>query len=65
MSQPFPADPFFTGNYAPLSFEADAPDVPVRGELPKEISPARFTATAPIRNSRRATMIITGSSVTA
>ena len=37
MSQPFPADPFFTGNYAPISFEADAPDLPLRGELPKDL----------------------------
>jgi carotenoid cleavage dioxygenase-like enzyme len=38
MSQPLPADPFFCGNYAPLSFEADAPDLPVRGELPKDLA---------------------------
>jgi carotenoid cleavage dioxygenase-like enzyme len=38
MSQPFPTDPFFCGNYAPLSFEADAPDLPVRGELPKDLA---------------------------
>jgi carotenoid cleavage dioxygenase-like enzyme len=34
MSEPFPASPWFTGNYAPISFEADAPDLVVRGELP-------------------------------
>ena len=38
MSQPFPADPFFVGNYAPLSFEADAPDLPLRGALPKNLA---------------------------
>jgi carotenoid cleavage dioxygenase-like enzyme len=38
MSQPFPADPFFCGNYAPISFEADAPDLPVHGELPKDLA---------------------------
>jgi carotenoid cleavage dioxygenase-like enzyme len=38
MSQPFPLNPFFSGNYAPISFEADAPDLPLRGELPKELA---------------------------
>ena len=38
MSQPFPLDPFFSGNYAPISFEADAFDLPLRGELPKELA---------------------------
>ena len=38
MSLPFPAQPFFSGNFAPVSFEADAPDLPVRGELPKDLS---------------------------
>jgi carotenoid cleavage dioxygenase len=38
MSQPFPADPFFSGNFAPLSFEADAPDLVLRGELPKGLA---------------------------
>ena len=38
MSEPFPAHPFFSGNYAPISFEADAPDLPVRGEFPKELA---------------------------
>jgi carotenoid cleavage dioxygenase-like enzyme len=38
MSQPFPLDPFFSGNYAPISFEADAFDLPPRGELPKELA---------------------------
>ena len=34
MSEPFPANRYFTGNFAPISFEADAADLPVRGELP-------------------------------
>jgi carotenoid cleavage dioxygenase-like enzyme len=38
MSQPFPADPFFAGNYAPLTFEADAPDLPLRGALSKNLA---------------------------
>ncbi len=38
MSQPFPDYPFFTGNYAPISFEADAPDLVVRGEMPKDLA---------------------------
>jgi hypothetical protein len=49
MSQPFPADPFFAGNYAPLTFEADAPDLPLRGALPKNLAgtPARRLRRAP------------------
>jgi carotenoid cleavage dioxygenase-like enzyme len=38
MSLPFPAAPFFSGNFAPISFEADAPDLPLRGELPKDLA---------------------------
>jgi len=38
MSQPFPADPFFAGNYAPFTFEADAADLPLRGALPKDLA---------------------------
>jgi carotenoid cleavage dioxygenase len=38
MSLPFPDNPFFSGNYAPISFEADAPDLPVRGALPRDLS---------------------------
>ena len=38
MSQPFPLNPFFSGNYAPISFEADAFDLPLRGDLPKELA---------------------------
>jgi carotenoid cleavage dioxygenase-like enzyme len=38
MSQPFPLDPFFSGNYAPILFEADAPDLSIRGELPKDLA---------------------------
>jgi carotenoid cleavage dioxygenase len=38
MSKPFPNDPFLQGNYAPLSFEADAYDLPVVGELPRELN---------------------------
>jgi hypothetical protein len=38
MSQPFPALPFFSGNFAPVSFEADATDLTVRGELPKDLA---------------------------
>jgi len=38
MSLPFPADPFFSGNYAPVSFEADAYDLPLRGELPRDLT---------------------------
>ena len=38
MSIPFPEQSFFSGNYAPVTFEADAPDLPLRGELPKELA---------------------------
>lgn len=39
MSAPFPTnDPFLRGNFAPLLMEADAYDVPVTGEIPKELS---------------------------
>ncbi|HEX4112160.1 MAG TPA: carotenoid oxygenase family protein [Stellaceae bacterium] len=38
MSQPFPDDPFFTGNFAPITFEAEAPDLVVRGALPKDLT---------------------------
>ncbi len=37
MSQPFPKTPFLSGNYAPILMECDAPDLPVTGELPKEL----------------------------
>ena len=37
MSQPFPDSTFFQGNFAPISFEADADNLPVRGELPKDL----------------------------
>jgi Retinal pigment epithelial membrane protein len=38
MSQPFPLDPYFSGNYTPISIEADAFDLPLRGELPKDLA---------------------------
>jgi len=31
MSQPFPANPFLIGHLAPISFEADAADLPILG----------------------------------
>jgi len=37
MSQPFPDHPFLTGSFAPILFEADAYDLPVRGEIPREL----------------------------
>jgi carotenoid cleavage dioxygenase len=37
MSQPFPDTPYFTGNFAPLTFEAEAHDLPIRGDLPKDL----------------------------
>ena len=38
MSRPFPKTPFFTGNYAPITMECDAPDLPILGELPKDLA---------------------------
>ncbi|HTO07947.1 MAG TPA: carotenoid oxygenase family protein [Myxococcota bacterium] len=35
MSRPFPSDPYLEGNFAPLSFEADANDLVVYGEIPR------------------------------
>jgi len=37
MSRPFPDHPFLTGSFAPLTFEADAFDLPVRGAVPKDL----------------------------
>ena len=37
MSQPFPAQPWFSGNYAPILMECDAADLPVVGALPGEL----------------------------
>ncbi|HYM32864.1 MAG TPA: carotenoid oxygenase family protein [Candidatus Cybelea sp.] len=38
MSQPFPKHPFLTGNFAPILMECDAADLPVDGELPRELA---------------------------
>ena len=64
MSQPFPAQPFFVGNYAPISFEADAPDLPVRGELPKDLAGTLYR-NGPNPQFAPRDPIITGSSATA
>jgi carotenoid cleavage dioxygenase-like enzyme len=37
MSLPFPQHPFLSGNYAPISIEADAHDLPVIGAIPTEL----------------------------
>jgi carotenoid cleavage dioxygenase len=37
MSRVFRDDPFLTGNYGPLLIEGDAFDLPVEGELPREL----------------------------
>jgi carotenoid cleavage dioxygenase len=38
MSKPFPVDdPFLRGYYAPLHMECDAPNLPVTGEMPREL----------------------------
>lgn len=38
MSAPFPDDPFLRGNFAPILMEADAFDLPVTGEIPRELA---------------------------
>ena len=38
MSQPFPQHPFLSGAFAPLPFEADANDLPIRGEVPQSLN---------------------------
>lgn len=37
MAEPYPANPFLEGNFAPLRMECDAPDLIVRGEIPKDL----------------------------
>ena len=37
MSLPFPNHPFLTGSFAPILLEVDAYDLPVRGEVPKDL----------------------------
>jgi carotenoid cleavage dioxygenase len=38
MAKPFPKDPFFQGNFAPIVMECDAPDLPIEGEMPKGLA---------------------------
>ncbi len=38
MAQPYPDNPFLRGNFAPIRMESDAPDVVIRGELPKDLA---------------------------
>jgi carotenoid cleavage dioxygenase-like enzyme len=42
MSRPFPSDPYLEGNFAPLSFEADANDLVVIGEIPRGLEGALY-----------------------
>ena len=37
MSQPFPEHPYLSGNFAPVHVEGVARDLPVKGEIPKEL----------------------------
>ena len=48
-----PTIPSCSGYYAPVNTEADAAHLQITGDMPKEL-PARSTATAPTRSSRRA-----------
>ena len=38
MTQPFPNQRFLRGNFAPLRVECDAPDLVVKGELPRDLN---------------------------
>jgi carotenoid cleavage dioxygenase len=38
MSKSFPEHPYLQGNFAPVSFESDAHDLPIAGELPRELN---------------------------
>ena len=38
MAEPYPDNPFLQGNFAPIRMECDAPDVVIRGELPKDLT---------------------------
>jgi len=38
MSEPFPRHRHLSGNFVPLLMECDAPDLPVRGAMPRELS---------------------------
>jgi carotenoid cleavage dioxygenase-like enzyme len=42
MARPFPSDPYLEGNFAPLSFEADANDLVVIGEIPEFLEGALY-----------------------
>ena len=42
MSQRFPGHPYLTAHFAPVSFEADAADLPICGEVPKELCGALY-----------------------
>jgi len=42
MARPFPSDPYLEGNYAPVSFEADANDLVVIGEIPRCLEGALY-----------------------
>ncbi len=37
MAQPYPEQPYLTGNFAPLRMECDLHDVIVRGEIPRDL----------------------------
>lgn len=42
MSRTFPEQRFFRGNFAPLHFECDAPDLVLEGEIPKDLNGTLF-----------------------
>ncbi len=37
MAATYPDDPFLQGNFAPIRMECDAPDLVIRGEIPKDV----------------------------
>jgi hypothetical protein len=47
VSRPFPVDRFFAGNYAPLTFEADAADLLLHGAWPAPVIYLYLSQTMP------------------
>jgi carotenoid cleavage dioxygenase-like enzyme len=65
MSPRFPARPYLTAHFAPISFEADAADLPIWDEVPKDLCGTLYHNGPNPQFARPAIQIITGSSATA
>jgi len=57
MSQLFPANPFLLGHLAPISFEADAADLPIWGEVPKDVHLRTFLTVAAVYDRRQSSTV--------